>query len=139
VPTFGNGSVQHDIYAQQNGGYHKIWTGANRPTSVNRVISTTKLAIGRSAGTYMVPMTFGSALAGTVTPFQTFFDTAGTLGFYLDRDLGDQSLYAATSDANAAYIGTDITKLCVESVPVGQSPRFCNFAMKRGPSRIKWE
>ena len=140
APTYGNGSAQHDTYTLLSGSYQKIWTSLFNSPSAQRVVSTNKLVVGRSAasGGYMIPLVYPSgSVYGAVTPYHSYFAAQGTLQFYVNKQSTDHSLYAAVSDANAAYIGNEVVKVCVESVPVGGTPSVCNVsARKRGPMRV---
>ena len=139
VPTYGNGSAQHDTYALSSGAYQKIWTVLNKPDTAQRIVGTNKLALGRSAGPAMIPLVYpSSSVVGLVSPYHAFW-TGKALYFYVNTASSDHGIYAAPSDTDAAYIGSGVgvVRVCVESVPVGGTPRVCvNGARKRGPLRL---
>jgi hypothetical protein len=87
----------------------------------------------------MIPLIYpSSSVYGAVSPYHGFFGSRA-LFFYVNTDATDHGLYAAASDDDAAYIGsgTGIVRLCVESLPVGGTPRICTTgARKRGPQRL---
>jgi hypothetical protein len=145
VPNYNNGTAQQDTYALANGAYQKIWTSLYNPAAAQRVVSTNKLVLGRSSssGPLMIPLIYPSgSVYGAVTPYHAYFASQGALSFYVNKDAGDQSLYAATSDANAQYISNSVVRVCVESVQPGTAPKVCvnGPARKRGPARLDgWE
>ena len=85
----------------------------------------------------MIPLTYpASSVYGAVPAYNAFWPNQA-LGFYLDKASTDKALYAAPNDADAAFIGNNVVKLCVESVPLNGSPRVCTAgSRKRGPLRV---
>jgi hypothetical protein len=88
----------------------------------------------------MIPFVYpSSSIYGPIMPYHGFFASQGPLYFYVNTAATDEGMYAAGSDAQAANIGDEVVQLCVESVGVGGTPRFCptgGMVRRRGPQRM---